>query len=47
MLPYEVEVVNERMQFLMFDSVDGFWECWERGDRVGRFRVWVRRNEGH
>ena len=47
LVPYAIDVANERLQFLVFDSLDGFWECWEEGDRVGRFRIWVRENKGH
>ena len=47
-VPYRIEVLSERYQFLLFDPDDDFWECLHReaSDRVvGSFKVWVRENE--
>jgi len=45
--PYEIEVANERVQFLLLEPSDEFWECWHKEGGVGQFELWVDRNEWH
>jgi len=50
--PYEVYVASERIQFLLLESGDLFWDCWEleglgSSGVVAGFAVFVRPNEAH
>ena len=40
--PYEVYVVSERIQFLLLEPGDLFWDCWELEGLGAGFAVWVR-----
>jgi len=46
-VPYGIEVANERVQFLLLEPSDGFWGCWDGEGRVGRFEIWVEGNVWH
>ena len=48
MTPYEVYVASERIQFLLLEPRDLFWDCWDREELgssgvVAGFVVWENR----
>ena len=51
-IPYEMYVASERIEFLLLEPGDLFWDCWDleglgSSGEVAGFAVFVRGNLGH